>query len=89
VANSRTPGAMVIAADSAGIADAIDPSPWRFPAHSLAIFATPDNVRTFRVPNAFETSDVVLARFHLKPLIRAVSFPHAATSSHWRRSPCA
>jgi hypothetical protein len=50
---------------------------WRFQAHSLAIFATPDDVRTFRVPNALETSEVVSDRFHLKPLIRAVSFPHA------------
>jgi len=25
---------------------------WRFQAHSLAVCATPENLRTFRVPNA-------------------------------------
>jgi hypothetical protein len=50
---------------------------WRFQAHSLAIFATPENVRTFRVPNALEPMVMVADRFHLKPLLRAVSFPNS------------
>lgn len=50
---------------------------WQFQAHSLAVFATPENIRTFRVPNALETLVEVSDRFHLKPLLRSVSFPHA------------
>ena len=47
---------------------------WRFQAHSLAIFATPENLRTFRVPNALQPLVVVSDRFHVKPLLRSVSF---------------
>jgi hypothetical protein len=50
---------------------------WRFQAHSLVIFATPENLRTFRVPNALQSRVVVSDRFHLKPLLRTISFPHA------------
>jgi hypothetical protein len=50
---------------------------WRFQAHGLAILATAENVRTFRVPNALEPLVMVSDRFHLKPLIRAISFPHS------------
>ncbi len=49
---------------------------WRFQAHSLVLFATPENLRTFRVPNALETMVSVSDRFHLKPLLRTISFPH-------------
>jgi hypothetical protein len=49
---------------------------WRFQAHSLAIFATPENMRTFRLPSALETLVEVSERFHVKPLLRSVSFPH-------------
>jgi hypothetical protein len=48
---------------------------WRFQAHSLAIFATPENMRTFRVPNALKPLVEVSDRFHVKPLLRSVSFP--------------
>jgi hypothetical protein len=51
---------------------------WRFQAHSLAVLATPDNIRTFRVPNALTASVEVSDRFHLTPLFRTVAFPHAA-----------
>lgn len=51
---------------------------WRFQAHSLAIFATPENVRTYRLANRLTASVEVSDRFHLKPLLRAVTFPHAA-----------
>ena len=49
---------------------------WRFQAHSLAVLATPDNARTFRVPNALKKIVEVSDRFHLKPLLRAVAFPN-------------
>ena len=49
---------------------------WRFQARSLAVLATPDNVRTFRVANALKPQVEVADRFHLKPLLRAVTFPN-------------
>lgn len=51
---------------------------WRFQANSLAIYATPDSVRTFRVPNALTADFAVSDRFHLKPLLRAVTFGQGA-----------
>ncbi len=51
---------------------------WRFQANSLAVLATPDSLRTFRlatdVTNTVEVSD----RFHLKPLTRAMAFSQHA-----------
>jgi hypothetical protein len=47
---------------------------WSYQAHGLAIFATPDNLRTFRVPNALEPLAEVSDRFHLKPLLRSTTF---------------
>ena len=49
---------------------------WQHQAHSLAVLATPDNVRTFRVPNKLVTMFEVSDRFHLSPLLRAVTFPN-------------
>src|SRR5882724_5838155 len=49
---------------------------WRFQARSLAVLATPDNARTFRVPSALTKIVEVSDRFHLKPLLRAVAFPN-------------
>ena len=51
---------------------------WRFQAKSLAIYATPSSIRTFRVPNALTAAFEVSDRFHLKPLLRAVSFGQSA-----------
>jgi hypothetical protein len=51
---------------------------WRFQARSLAIFATPETLFTFRVPNHFTEILVVSDRFHVKPLIRTTTFPNAA-----------
>lgn len=51
---------------------------WRVQANSLAILATPDTLRTFRLANHLTTMAQVSDRFHLKPLLRAVSFPHSA-----------
>ena len=50
---------------------------WRFQAHGLVIYATPENLRTFRVPNALEPMVEVSDRFHLKPLLRSTTFCNA------------
>jgi hypothetical protein len=50
---------------------------WRFQAYSLAVLATPDHVRTFRLPNALQAIVEVSDRFHLKPLLRTVTFPNS------------
>lgn len=51
---------------------------WRSLSYSLAIFAAPDSVRTFRLPNRLAGAVEVSDRFYLKPLLRAVTFPQAA-----------
>ena len=51
---------------------------WRYQARSLAIFATPEGLTTFRLPNRLLSAVVVSDRFHLKPLLRAVTFPQVA-----------
>jgi hypothetical protein len=51
---------------------------WVEQANSLAIFSTPEHVRTFRLPNRLTNLVAVSDRFHLKPLIRSVTFPHHA-----------
>lgn len=51
---------------------------WRFQTHSLAILATPDAIRTFRLANRLQPAIEVADRFFLKPLLRAITFPHDA-----------
>lgn len=51
---------------------------WQVQARSLAVFVTPEAMRTFRLPNHLERLVQVSDRFHLKPLLRAVTFPHEA-----------
>lgn len=51
---------------------------WEHQAHSLAVFATADGVRTFRLPNRLSPIVEVSDRFHLKPLLRAVTVPQSA-----------
>lgn len=51
---------------------------WRFQANSLAIFATPDSLQTFRLANQLTTMVQVADRFHLKPLLRAATFSQSA-----------
>lgn len=46
---------------------------WKYQANSLAIFATPESHRSYRLPNKLNAMVQVADRFHLKPLIRAVS----------------
>jgi hypothetical protein len=51
---------------------------WAHQANSLAIFATPDAIRTFRLPNKLTPMVEVSDRFHIKPILRAITFPHNA-----------
>lgn len=51
---------------------------WTEQANSLALFATPENIRSFRLPNRLTSLVEVSDRFHLKPLLRSVTFPQHA-----------
>jgi hypothetical protein len=51
---------------------------WTRLANSLAVFATPTTLRTFRLANRLTSMVEVSDRFHLKPLLRSVTFPQAA-----------
>ena len=51
---------------------------WRFQAHSLLVLATPDKLRTYRLPNAIAPMVEVSDRFDLTPLLRTLAFPNAA-----------
>jgi hypothetical protein len=51
---------------------------WMEQAHSLAVFASPQTLRTFRLPNRLTAVVEVGDRFYVKPLLRAVTFPQAA-----------
>ena len=50
----------------------------RYQANSLVILATPDMVRVYRLANHLTTQLEVSDRFHLQPLLRALTFPHTA-----------
>ena len=51
---------------------------WAHQANSLAIFLTPDSVATYRLPTKLESSVHVSDRFHIKPILRAITFPNDA-----------
>ncbi len=51
---------------------------WRYQARTLAIFATPGSLVTFRLPNRLVEMVAVADRFHLKPLLRSITFPQVA-----------
>lgn len=51
---------------------------WSHQANSLAILSTPESLRTYRMANKLNDIVEVSDRFHLKPLLRAITFPHAA-----------
>ena len=51
---------------------------WRLQANSLAVLARPDRIRTYRLANDLKPTLEVSDRFHLKPLLRAITFPHSA-----------
>jgi release factor family 11 len=61
------------------LADLVDDDEfWRHRARSLAVFVTPAASTTFRLANNLTSAVEVSDRFHLKPLLRAVTFPHTA-----------
>ena len=67
-------------ADMAKIAAAFedilaDETFWRYQARSLALFVTPEALRTFRLPNRLVSLVELSDRFHLKPLLRSITFP--------------
>lgn len=51
---------------------------WRLQANSLAILATSDKLKTFRLANGVTPMVQVSDRFHLKPLLRAITVPQSA-----------
>lgn len=51
---------------------------WRLQVNSLAVLATPDSLRTFRLATEVTKTVEVSDRFYLKPLMRAMAFPQHA-----------
>jgi Bacterial archaeo-eukaryotic release factor family 11 len=51
---------------------------WRYQARSLAAFAAPEWLITFRLPNRLVSQVEVSDRFHVRPLLRTLTFPHVA-----------
>ncbi|NLG54874.1 MAG: hypothetical protein GX542_04370, partial [Rhodococcus sp.] len=51
---------------------------WRYQSRTLAVFATVDSLRTYRLPNRLVQRTSVGDRFFVKPLLRAVTFPQSA-----------
>ncbi|EGQ5280339.1 hypothetical protein I4B36_001051 [Enterobacter hormaechei] len=51
---------------------------WDCHARSLAILATPESITTYRLANNLSDQLEVSERFYLKPLLRALTFPHSA-----------
>ena len=49
---------------------------WHYQASGLAVLVTSGTTRTFRLPNAPKPLAEVADRFHLTPLIRAMTSPH-------------
>jgi hypothetical protein len=48
---------------------------WKFQGHGLAVLATPNVLRTFRMPYSPKPSAEVADRFYLTPLVRAMTSP--------------
>ncbi len=47
---------------------------WRFQTHAQVVFATPENLITYRLPTTVEPLVAVSDRFHLEPLLRSRTF---------------
>jgi hypothetical protein len=68
-----------VAAIDDELADLVDDDEfWRYQARSLAVFLTPTTSTTFRLANNLTALVEISDRFHVKPLLRAVTFPHSA-----------
>lgn len=51
---------------------------WAHQANGLAVLATPDSIRTFRLPTRLVPIVEVADRFHVKPLLRVLTMPQSA-----------
>jgi hypothetical protein len=51
---------------------------WEMQANSLAVLASPEMLRTYRMATAVSETVVVADRFLFKPLLRAIAFPQTA-----------
>ena len=51
---------------------------WRFQSESLAVLATAHELKTYRLPSQLRPAAEVSDRYHLRPMIRAISFPGVA-----------
>jgi hypothetical protein len=72
-------GRHVVSAVRESLDDLVDDDGfWAEQARSLAVFASPGAVRTFRLPNRLMSAVEVGDRFYVKPVLRAVTFPQAA-----------
>jgi hypothetical protein len=68
-----------VAAIDEEFADLVDDEEFlRHQAHCAAVFVTPDSLTTFRLPHRLTSLVEVSDRFHVKPLLRAVTFPQLA-----------
>jgi hypothetical protein len=68
-----------VAAIEEELADLVDDDEfWRYQARSLALLLTPTTTATFRLANNLVSLVEVSDRFLVKPLLRAVTFPHTA-----------
>src|SRR5262245_15781988 len=68
-----------VAAIEEELSDLVDDDEfWRYQARSLALFLTPTTATTFRLANNLTSVVEFSDRFHLKPLMRALTFPHTA-----------
>jgi hypothetical protein len=68
-----------VAAIAEELAELVDDDEfWRHQARSLALFVTPTTNVTFRLANNLASLVEVSDRFHVKPLLRAFTFPHVA-----------
>jgi hypothetical protein len=75
-ANVRANVAAPLQEETADFVD--DDAFWRYQARSLAVFATPESLVTFRLPNRLVSGVEVSDRFFVKPLLRSVTFPQVA-----------
>lgn len=75
-AGTRTTDLAPLQEEMADLVD--DDTFWRYQARSLATFATPVSLVTFRLPNRLVSNVEVSDRFFVKPLLRSVTFPQAA-----------
>jgi hypothetical protein len=51
---------------------------WNHMAEGLAVLVTPDSIEFFRLPRSVSAEVEISDRFHLKPLIPLLAFPHTA-----------